>query len=159
MSVTLAAAVGLHFAAFCVLGDPLVRLPSGCQWYLQGVAGKVYNLINGPDDTLNTLLVPANLTDASHSANGTYHGTLSIRHKDNLVETTVDPEGNLTGTPSDVSGVTLLCHARLTDRPLILSWTVCSHCGRQDTALRLKVYSGPDQGKGCQAHDLLWTIR
>ncbi|KAK9844636.1 hypothetical protein WJX74_005062 [Apatococcus lobatus] len=77
-------------------GDPLVRTPSGCQWYLKGLAGQVYNLISGADDTLNTLLVPANLTDADHKENGTFHGTLSFRHKDNVVEASVDPEGNLT---------------------------------------------------------------
>lgn len=89
-----------------------MRPPSGCPWYLQGLAGKVYNLINGPDDTLNTLLVPANLTDASHTGNGTYHGTLAIRHKEHLVETTVDAEGNLTGTSFNGScAVRVLCHA------------------------------------------------
>lgn len=81
-------------------GDPMVQNFDGCKWYLKGLPGKVYNLLAGPDDTLNTLLVPANLTDVDHAGNGTYHGTISFRHRNTVVEASVDPEGQLTGGSS-----------------------------------------------------------
>ncbi|KAK9853386.1 hypothetical protein WJX84_007056 [Apatococcus fuscideae] len=81
-------------------GDPLVRGFDGCRWYLKGIAGQVYNLLAGVEDTVNTLLVPANLTDADHDGNGTFHGTLSFRHLDHIVGAEVSAEGNLTGAAS-----------------------------------------------------------
>lgn len=78
-------------------GDPLVSGFEGCRWYLQGKPGQVYNLISGPEDSLNTLLVPANLTDDSHDNDGTFHGGLLIRHLDHYVTVFVDNAGNLEG--------------------------------------------------------------
>lgn len=67
----------------------------GCRWYMKGEAGLVYNLISGPEDTMNTLLVPANLTDEHHSNDGTFHGVIHIRHGDHNVTASVDPAGRL----------------------------------------------------------------
>ena len=57
----------------------------------------MYNLISGPEDSLNTLLVHANLTDDSHDNDGTFHGGLLIRHVDHYVTAFVDNAGNLEG--------------------------------------------------------------
>lgn len=70
----------------------------GCSWYLKGQAGLVYNLISGPEDSLNTLLVPANLTDKHHKNDGTFHGGVFIWHGDHNVTATVDEAGRLKGT-------------------------------------------------------------
>ncbi len=82
---------------FVKAGDPLVSGFEGCRWYLQGKPGQVYNLISGPEDSLNTLLVPANLTDDSHDNDGTFHGGLFIRHVDHYVTAFVDNVGCLEG--------------------------------------------------------------
>lgn len=78
-------------------GDPLVSDLGGCQWYLQGQPGQVYNLISSKEDSLNTLLVPANLTDESHNNDGTFHGSLYIRHVDHFVIASVDDAGSMEG--------------------------------------------------------------
>ncbi len=52
---------------------------------------------SGPEDSLNTLLVPANLTDDSHDNDGTFHGGVFIRHVDHYVTAFVDNAGALEG--------------------------------------------------------------
>ena len=85
------------FDSCWISGDPLMTGFGGCRWYMKGQAGLVYNLISGPEDSLNTLLVPANLTDEHHNNDGTVHGAILVRHGDHNVTASVDDTGRLEG--------------------------------------------------------------